>query len=87
MLRDGKTTLFAAAVLMLGLSLIGDATTAARAESAYPSVGDLPPKHDKPAMTVDEQSKLKKELNDARDRKNSQAKARDGAAQPKSKKP
>ena len=87
MSTDGRTTLLAAAVLMLGLSLVGDATTDARAESTYPSVGDLPPKRDKPAMTVDEQSKLKKELNDARDRKNSQAKARDGAAQPKSKKP
>jgi hypothetical protein len=88
MSRNRKTTLLAAAALLLsGLSLVGDATTDARAESAYPNVEDLPRKSDKPAMTVDEQSKLKKELNDARDRQNSQAKAKDGAVRPKSKKP
>ena len=86
MLRNGKTTLSAAAVLMLGLALVGDATNV-WAESAYPNVGDLPPKRDKPAMTVDEQSKFKKELNDARDRQNSQVNAKDGAVRPKSKKP
>ena len=88
MSKNGKTTsLVAAALLLSGLSLVGDATTDARAESAYPNVEAPPPRRDKPAMTVDEQSKLKKELNDARDRQNSQVKARDGAAQPKSKKP
>jgi hypothetical protein len=89
MSKNGKATSWvaAAAVLVSGLSLVGDATTDARAESAYPNVGDLPSKRDKPAITVDEQSKLKKELKDAYDRQNSQAKARDGAAQQKSKKP
>jgi hypothetical protein len=87
MSKNGKTTLLVAATMLSGLSLIGDATTDARAESAYPSVRDLPPKRDKPAMTVDEPSKFKKELNDARDRQNSQVNARDGAAPPKSKKP
>jgi hypothetical protein len=82
-----KTTSLVAAALLSGLSLVGDATTDARAESAYPSVGDLPPKREKPAMTVDEQSKLKEELNDARDRLNSPVKVRNGAARPKSKKP
>jgi hypothetical protein len=88
MSTDGKTTSLVAATLLLSsLSLVGDATTDARAESTYPSVGDLPPKRDKPAMTVDEQSKFRKELNDARDRQNSQVKAKDGAVRPKSKKP
>jgi hypothetical protein len=69
MSKNGKTTFIvaAAALLLLGLSLVGGVTTDARAESAYPNVGDLPSKRDKPAITVDEQSKLKKELNDARD--------------------
>jgi hypothetical protein len=31
-------------------------------------VGEVPPRPDKPAMTTDEQSKLKKELSAARDR-------------------
>jgi hypothetical protein len=88
MSKNGKaTSLVAAGLLLSGLSPVGNATTDARAESASPKVEDLAPKRDKPAMTVDEQSKLKKELNVARDRQNPQVKARDGAAQPKSKKP
>ena len=84
MSKNGKTaSLVAAALLLSGLVLVGDA----RAESAYPNVGDLPDKPDKPSpITVDEQSKLKKELNDARDRQSSQVKGGDGAAQQKSKK-
>jgi hypothetical protein len=38
---------------------------------------DLPPTREKPAMTVDEQSKLKKQLIDARDRQAAAVKARD----------
>jgi hypothetical protein len=86
MSKDGKTTSLVAAALLSSLSLVGDATTDARAESTYPSVGDLPPKRDKPAMTIEEQLKFRKELNDARDRQNSQVKAKDGAVRPKSKK-
>jgi len=88
MSTTGKTaSLIAAALLLLGLVVVGGAATDVRAESAYPNVGDLPAKSDKPSpITVDEQSKLKKELNDARDRQNSQVKGGDGAAQQKSKK-
>ena len=55
----------------------------------YPAVEDLPPKPEKPGMTVDEQSKLKQELINARDRQTPQAKARakEDALHPKSKKP
>jgi hypothetical protein len=81
-------SLVAAALLLSGLSLVGGATGDARAESAYPNVEDLPPGRDTPRMTVDEQSKLKKELNDARDRQtSSQVKAGGNAARPKPKKP
>jgi len=88
MSKNGKTvSLVAATLLLSGLVLIGNAATDVRAESAYPNVGDLPAKPDKPSpITVDEQSKLKKELNDARDHQNSQVKGGDGAAQQKSKK-
>ena len=33
-----------------------------RAQNAYPNIDDIPPRPDKPAMTLDEQSKLRKEL-------------------------
>jgi predicted small secreted protein len=82
MSKDGKVTaLAAAALLMSSLSLAGCATSNAgsslmdaRAEapapktSVYLPVEDLPPKREKPAMTADERSKLKKELIAARDR-------------------
>ena len=81
MSKDRKVTaLAAAALLMSSLSLAGCATSNAgsslmdaRAEapappSAYLPVHDVPPKRDKPAMTAEEQSKLKKELTAARDR-------------------
>jgi hypothetical protein len=84
MSRSGTTTLLAAAVLTMGLSLWNNA---ARADGAYPRVQDQPPHREKPALTVNEQSKLKEELINARNRQNSQVKAKDGAAQSKSKKP
>jgi hypothetical protein len=88
MSTDGRTTLLAAAVLMLGLSLCSSAAPAGESSvGTYPRVHDLPPAREKPALTVNEQSKLKEELINARDRQTSQVKARDGAAQPKSKKP
>jgi hypothetical protein len=46
----------------------------------------MPPKRDEPTMTVDEQSKLKKELSDARDRQ-TQVKAKEDAQRSKPKKP
>src|SRR6266567_3683437 len=95
------TALAAGALLLLSLSLGGCATSAAgsslmdaRAEtpalpkpSFYLPLEDLPPKREKPAMTAEEQSKLKKELLDTRDRQTSHAKARGGVARPKSIKP
>jgi hypothetical protein len=76
------TALAAGALLLLSLSLGGCATSTAgsslmdaQAEapappkpSAYLPVEDVPPRPEKPAMTADEQSKLRKELAAARDR-------------------
>jgi hypothetical protein len=102
MSKDGRTTSFATAALLLsGLSLGGCATSTAgsspmdaRAEagalpkaSVYLPVQDLPPKREKPAMTADERSKLQKELIAARDRQTSHVKAGEGAARPKPIKP
>jgi hypothetical protein len=77
----------AGAVLLLGLSLGGCASSNsslmdARAEAPTPGqkympVEDIPPKPEKPAMTADEQSKLKKQLLDARDRQSGAVKAQD----------
>ena len=79
----------AGAVLLLSLLLGGCASSNsslmdARAEASAPAekympVEDLPPKREKPSMTVDEQSKLKKQLMDARDRQGAAVKARDNS--------
>jgi len=78
-------SLAAGTALLLSLSLGGCASSNsslmdARAEAPTPAkeylpVEDLPSK--KPAMTVDEQSKLKKQLIDVRDRQATAVKARD----------
>ena len=85
MLRNGKTTSFATAALLLSALSISTAwaeATAVPKQSAFPLVEDLPPKREKPGMTVDEQSKLKKELSD---RQTSHVKAGESAARSKTK--
>jgi hypothetical protein len=87
--KDRKTKSLAAAILLLSglwLGMCSDAraeATTAPKQSAYPPVQDLPAQRDKPAMTVDEQSKLKKDLIDARDRQTSHVKAKEGATRSK----
>ena len=76
------------AVLALGLSLSHSAAFAAEpSKSAYPGAFDRPPANEQPALTKDEQSKLKDELTKARDRQSSQVKTKETAPAPKSKKP
>ncbi len=64
--------LAASAMLLLVTSLLPLASraeeTARQKTTGYPAVEDVPPRPDKPAMTADEQSKLRKELSAARDR-------------------
>ena len=82
--NDGRfTVLVASAILLFVVSL---APLDARAEepgrpktTGYPAVEDVPPRPEKPAMTADEQLKLKKELSAARDRQTAADKARGGA--------
>ena len=88
------TALVAAALLLSSLSLggcmtsnAGSSLTDARAEAPAPPktgvylpVEDLPPKREKPAMTVDERSKIEKELIAARDRQAPDGKAKGGTA-------
>ena len=100
--NERKISAFAASALLLSsLSLGGCATSTAgsslmdaRAEAAAPPktsvylpVEDLPPKREKPAMTLDERLKLQKELIAARDRQASDSKARGGAARAQPMKP
>jgi hypothetical protein len=99
MSQNARCTALAAAagplsILLLGAGLILAVTvTHAGAEepgrartTGYPAVEDVPPRPEKPAMTADEQSKLKKELGAARDRQAAAAKAR-GAARAEPVKP
>ena len=85
------TVLAASATLLFVVSL---APLDARTEepgrpktTGYPAVEDVPPRPEKPAMTADELSKLKKELSAARDRHTAAGKARGGAARVKPVKP
>ena len=50
--------------------------------TGYPAVEAVPPRPEKPAMTADEQLKLKKELSDMRDRQLSKGKAGGGVGKP-----
>ena len=95
---NGQVTALAVrAVLLSSLSLGGCASSSsslmdARAEAPSPQqkylpVEDLPPKREKPAMTADEQAKLKNELTAARDRQAASAKAQASAAPAKPTKP
>ena len=71
MRKVGQFMAFAASAMLLSVivPLASHAEEAARPKTTgYPAVGDVPPRPDKPAMTADEQSKLKKELSAARDR-------------------
>jgi len=76
-------------VVLLGACLIS-IPIEARAEepgrakaSPYPNVEDMPPGPDKPAMTAEEQLRLKKELSAARDRQAPKAKSSStGVAKP-----
>src|SRR3984885_14207435 len=101
-LNERKISALAAAALLLSsLSLGGCATSSAgsslmdaRAEepghpktTGYPDVEDVPPRPEKPAMTADEQLKLKKDLSATRDRQAPGGKARGGTARAQPKKP
>jgi hypothetical protein len=89
---DGRSTALAASTILL--CVVSLAPFDARAEepgrpktTGYPAVQDVPPRPEKPAMTADELSKLKKELSAARDRHTAAGKARGGAARVEPRKP
>ena len=81
-----KVGLLAASAILLSVAL---GPLGARAEqpgrpktTGYPAVGDVPPRPEKPAMTADELSKLKKDLSATHDRQAPKGKSGAGAGQP-----
>jgi hypothetical protein len=73
MFNFGRGTAGVRTAMLLAVAAL--ALAGARAEeparpkpTGYPAVEDVPPRPEKPAMTAEEQSKLRKELNAARDR-------------------
>jgi hypothetical protein len=86
MSKDRRFRALAPAAIVL--CVVSLAPLGARAEEAgrpkstgYPAVEDVPPRPEKPAMTADEQMKLKKELTATRDRQVPKGKANGSAAQ------
>jgi hypothetical protein len=85
MSNDGRFTALAASAILL--SVVALAPLRTRAEepghpktTGYPAVHDVPPRPEKPAMTADEQLKLKNELSATLDRQAPGGKARAHAA-------
>jgi hypothetical protein len=85
MSKRGLPITLAASVMLLSVVLL--APIRSQAEEAahpnaggYPAVGDVPSRPDKPAMTTDEMSKLKKDLGAARDRQIGKGKPSAGTA-------
>ena len=73
MSKDGRFIASAASAILLSVVLLAPLGTRAEEKghpktTGYPAVEDVPQRPEKPAMTADEQSKLKKELTTARDR-------------------
>jgi hypothetical protein len=76
MSNDGRFTALAASAILLSVALARAEEPGHPKTTGYPAVQDVPPRPEKPAMTADEQLKLKKELSAARDRQGSGGKAR-----------
>jgi hypothetical protein len=90
MSKDRRFGPLAAATTLLSIHSLGmviSATIDARAEehpktTGYPALGDMPPRPERPPMTSDEMSKLKKDLSAARDRQVPKAKAGSAPVKP-----
>jgi hypothetical protein len=90
--KDKKTTSMATAVMLLSGLWLGTCADAQAEATTAPKQGGYsqtqgPPARDKSPMTTDEQSKLKKDLINARDRQTSHIKTKEGATRPKPTKP
>jgi hypothetical protein len=81
-----QTLFYRAEILLSVVSLVPLSSRAAEPgrlkTTGYPAVEDVPPRAEKPAMTADEQLKLKKDLSATRDRQAPKGNASGGAGQP-----
>ena len=85
MSQGGRLMALAASAILLSIVSLVPLSSRAKEPghpkiTGYPDVEDVPPRPEKPAMTADEQLKLKKELSATRDRQTAAGKARGGAA-------
>jgi hypothetical protein len=83
MSKSGRFIALAASAILLPIVSLGSlgalAEEPGRPKAAYPDVADTPPRPEKPAMTADEQVRLKKALSAKRD---NQAKGKSGTGLP-----
>ena len=89
--NDGRFTALAASAILLSVVALAPLRTLAEEPghpktTGYPAMQDVP-RREKPAMTANEQLKLKKELSATRDRQAPGGKARALAAPPQPAKP
>jgi hypothetical protein len=87
MSKGGRFIALAASAILLSVVSLGSMGVLAEEQgrsktTGYPAVEDVPPRPEKPAMTADEQMKLKKALSATRDRQTSKGKPGAGAGQP-----
>jgi hypothetical protein len=85
MSKGGRIIALAASAILLSVASLGGALAEEQGRpktTGYPAVEDVPPRPDKPAMTADEQLKLKKALSATRDRQAPKGKSGAGAGQP-----
>jgi hypothetical protein len=87
MSKGGRFIALAASAILLSVGSLGSQGALAEEPgrpktTGYPAVEDVPPRPEKPAMTADEQVKLKKELSATRDHQAPKGKSGAGARQP-----
>ena len=87
MSQGGRLMALAASAILLSIVSLVPLSSRAKEPghpkiTGYPDVEDVPPRPEKPAMTADEQLKLKQELTTARDRQAPMGKSGAGAGQP-----
>jgi hypothetical protein len=81
--NDGRSAALAvSAILLLAPFRARAEEPGQQKTTGYPAVQDVPPRPEKPAMTADEQLKLKNELSATRDRQAPKGKASGGAGRP-----
>jgi hypothetical protein len=87
MSKGGRFIPLAASAMLLSVISLGSPAALAEEHgrpktTGYPAVEDLPPRPEKPAMTADEQLKLKKALSATRDHQTAKGKSGASAGQP-----